>query len=197
MRERLVKWLFRRFVGGRNVSMIHLHARVAWDEGFLLEEELWHRAHPAPDDAWVRVPGREDVVVRFSDDEVAGQGSVPDLGPFTVVVIGTYDVRGDDETLAVRVSRIAPWQLTDRAGARFQGAMKDALIFVAAGRSTASQPRPIGTTAEPRASQPTIAAATSGAGAAKEAAEDDAPSVWIDRVRAAPEIYISRPERKR
>ena len=141
--------------------------------------------------------GREDVVVRFSDDEVAGQGSVPDLGPFTVVVIGTYDVRGDDETLAVRVSRIAPWQLTDRAGARFQGAMKDALIFVAAGRSTASQPRPIGTAAEPRASQPTIAAATSGAGAAKEAAEDDAPSVWIDRVRAAPEIYISRPERKR
>jgi hypothetical protein len=57
------KWLFRRFVAGRNVSLIHLHARVAWDEGFLCEEALWQRRRPAPDDPWVWLPGREDAVL--------------------------------------------------------------------------------------------------------------------------------------
>lgn len=131
--------------------------------------------------------GREDVVVRFSDDEVAGHATVPDLGPFSVVVIGTYDVRGDDKTLAVRVSRIAPWQLTDAAGASFQGATKDALIFVAAGRPTATQPRSLEATTGSRPSQPQAPAV----------ADDPEASVWIDRVRATPEIYISRPDRKR
>ena len=140
--------------------------------------------------------GGDVVVVRFSDDEVAGHGSVPDLGPFAAVVIGTHEVRGDEETLAVRVSRISPWQLTDRAGASFQGTMKDALIFVAAGRSVARQPRTSGA-AEPRASQPKIAAASDRAEAPRDAPEDDAPSVWVDRVKAAPNIYISRPDRKR
>lgn len=140
--------------------------------------------------------GSDDVVVRFSDDEVAGHASVPDLGPFAVVVIGTHDVRGDEETLAVRVSRISPWQLTDRAGASFQGTMKDALIFAATGHSAASQPRPIAAAAERRA-QPWTAPATNGAGASNDAVEDDAPSVWVDRVKIAPNIYVSRPDRKR
>jgi hypothetical protein len=122
---------------------------------------------------------------------------VPDLGPFAVVVIGTHDVRGDEETLAVRVSRISPWQLTDRAGASFQGTMKEALIFFASGRSAASQPRPSVAAAEPRASQPRIAADANGAAASKDAGEDDAPSVWVDRAKIAPNIYISRPDRKR
>jgi hypothetical protein len=130
--------------------------------------------------------GREDVVVRFSDDEVAGHALVPDLGPFTLVVIGTYDVRGDDKTLAVRVSRIAPWQLTDAAGASFQGATKDALIFVAAGRPTTTQSRSLGATTAPP-SQPHAAAVV----------DDPEPSVWVDRVKATPEIYVSRPDRKR
>jgi len=131
--------------------------------------------------------GREDVVVRFSDDEVAGHASVPDLGPFSVVVIGTHDLRGDDKTLAVRVSRIAPWQLTDAAGASFQGATKDALIFVAAGRATTTEPRSLEATTGSRPSQPQ----------APTVADDPAASVWIYRVRAAPDIYISRPDRKR
>src|SRR5919199_4678775 len=29
--EEPLKWLFRRFVAGRNVSLIHLHAQVGWD----------------------------------------------------------------------------------------------------------------------------------------------------------------------
>ena len=140
--------------------------------------------------------GPDDVVVRFSDDEVAGHASVPDLGPFAVVVIGTHDVRGDEETLAVRVSRVSPWQLTDRAGASFQGTMKDALIFAAAGHSGAGQPRPISAAADRRA-QPKTTPTTNGAGASNDASEDDAPSVWVDRAKVAPNVYISRPDRKR
>jgi hypothetical protein len=139
--------------------------------------------------------GADNVVVRFSDDEVAGHASVPDLGPFAVVVIGAHDVRGDEETLAVRVSRISPWQLTDRAGASFQGTMKDALIFAAAGHSAASQARPI--SAADRRAQPMTTPAANGAGPSHDAAEEDAPSVWVDRVKVAPNIYISRPDRKR
>src|SRR2546430_5472974 len=87
--------------------------------------------------------GEANLLVRFSDDEVAGQTAVPDLGPFAAVVVRTHEVYGDDATLAVRVSRISPWQLTDRAGAGFQGAVKEALIFVVAGPVASSQPREI------------------------------------------------------
>jgi hypothetical protein len=131
--------------------------------------------------------GGDDVLVRFSEDEVAGHASVPDLGPFAVVVVGTHDVRGDDQAFAVRVSRISPWQLTDRAGASFQGTVKDALVFVTSRRSASSQPR-IATTAEARPSIPDSPATE---------VDDSTPSVWVDRVKAAPEIYISRPDRKR
>ncbi|MDQ2914842.1 MAG: hypothetical protein M3T56_16565 [Chloroflexota bacterium] len=136
--------------------------------------------------------GAGDVVVRFSQDEVAGHASVPDLGPFAVVVVGTHDVRGDDQTLAVRVSRISPWQLTDRAGTSFQGTMKDALVFVATGASAASRPR-IAATPEAHPSPPDAPAAP----AAPAAPDDDTPSVWVDRAKSAPNIYISRPDRKR
>jgi hypothetical protein len=100
--------------------------------------------------------------------------------------VGTHEVRGDAETLAVRVSRISPWQLTDRAGAEFQGAMKQAIVFIAPGRSASSQPRQIAATKEPRPAQPEPA----------PAAEAE-PSVWVDRKKSEPNIYISRPDRKR
>ena len=131
--------------------------------------------------------GDSEVLVRFSNDEVAGHTAVPDLGPFAAVVVGTHEVRGDEETLAVRVSRISPWQLTDRAGAGFQGAMKEALVFVPTGRGASSQPRQIAATSEPRPSQPPPA----------PVAEDAEPSVWVDRAKNAPNIYISRPDKKR
>jgi hypothetical protein len=133
--------------------------------------------------------GHGEVLVRFSSDEVAGHTAVPDLGPFAAVVVGTHEVRGDEETLAVRVSRVSPWQLTDRAGAGFQGAMKEALVFVATGRAASSQPRQIAATPEPRAPQPAPAPAP--------AVEDAEPSVWVDRAKSAPNIYISRPDKKR
>lgn len=127
------------------------------------------------------------VLVRFSDDEVAGHTAVPDLGPFAAVVVGTHEVQADEETLAVRVSRISPWQLTDRAGSGFQGAMKEALVFVATGHSASSQPPQIAATPVPHAPQPAPA----------PIADDAEPSVWVDRVKSAPNIYISRPDKKR
>jgi hypothetical protein len=149
----------------------------------------------------IRISGGDGrVVVRFSDDELAGQQAVPDLGPFSVVTVGTHEVRGDADTLAVRVSRISPWQLTDRAGAGFQGAMKEALVFVATGRSALSQPRPVSATPQPRPAQPgpaQPAPASQPAPAASPAPEDAPPSVWVDRVKTAPNIYISRPDKKR
>ena len=134
--------------------------------------------------------GDGEVLVRFSDD-VAGHTSVPDLGPFQTVVVGTHVVHGDEEVLAVRVSRISPWQLTDRAGAGFQGAMKEALVFVATGRTASSQPQRIAATPEPRASQPESKPDPA------PAPDDAEPSVWVDRVKSAPNIYISRPDHKR
>ena len=129
--------------------------------------------------------GGGEVVVRFGDDEVAGQKAVPDLGPFASVVVGTHEVVADEGTLAVRISRIAPWQLTDRAGAEFQGVTKEALVFVAGGPSAARHPRQAAATPEPRPSQPETT----------PAAEPE-PSVWVDRVKSAPNIYISRPDKK-
>ncbi len=142
----------------------------------------------------LRISGGEGkVLVRFSNDEVAGHTAIPDLGPFGAVVVGTHEVRGDEETLAVRVSRISPWQLTDRAGAGFQGAMKEALVFVATGRAASSQPRETAATPEPQAPQPAPAPAPAPA----PTVEDAEPSVWVDRVKSAPNIYISRPDKKR
>jgi hypothetical protein len=139
--------------------------------------------------------GSGDILVRFSDDEVAGQVPVPDLGPFARVVVGTHEVRGDDQTLAVRVSRISPWQLTDKAGASFQGATKEALVFVATGRSAPSRPRQSAATSEP--SQPRPEPARADPKAAAPADDAAAPSVWVDRAKAAPDIYISRPDPKK
>jgi hypothetical protein len=127
------------------------------------------------------------VVLRFADDELAGQPAVRDLGPFVTIVVGAHEVRADNETLAVRVSRISPWQLTDRAGAGLQGAMKEALVFAVPGRSAQVQPREDAATSSPGPAQPKAA----------PDAEDPPPSVWVDRVRPAPSIYISRPDPKR
>lgn len=139
-----------------------------------------------------------EVVVRFGDDAVVGAAAVPDLGPFAVVVVGTHEVRGNEETLAVRVSRISPWQLTDRAGASFQGTLKDALVFVAGGRGAATQPRRSAETSSPAPAQTENPGVREPDRANDPAAtEDDAPSVWVDRAKAAPNIYISRPDRKR
>lgn len=140
--------------------------------------------------------GGDNVVVRFSDDEVAGHAAVPDLGPYGTIVVGTHEVRGDEDTLAVRVSRVSPWQLTDRAGSGFQGATKDALVFVASARSATSQPAAL--TQDVSTSRPeTPALEPSGSGKPTSFSDDAEPSVWVDRAKPEPNIYISRPDRNR
>jgi hypothetical protein len=151
-----------------------------------------------PGDLRVSAGGGE-ILVRFSDDEVAGQTPVPDLGPYARVVVGTHEVRGDADTLAVRVSRISPWQLTDKAGASFQGAIREALVFVTTGRSVPNRERQPASTSEPPATRPAPAKVEppSPTSAPASADDDAAPSVWVDRARTAPNIYISRPDPKR
>ncbi|HYV22177.1 MAG TPA: hypothetical protein VEN31_05945 [Candidatus Bathyarchaeia archaeon] len=143
--------------------------------------------------------GNAGILVRFSDDEVAGQVPVPDLGPFAQVLVGTHEVRGDEETLAVRVSRISPWQMTDKAGPEFQGAIREALVFVASGHSFGNRPRQAVVTGEPPPSRAESPKADVPKPANAPAPVDDeaGPSVWVDRVRTAPKIYISRPDPKR
>ncbi len=56
------KFLFRRFVGGRSVLAVHVHAWVGWDVEFL-DESIWQRARTAPDDPFLTVPGPEDCLL--------------------------------------------------------------------------------------------------------------------------------------
>lgn len=57
------KFLFKRFVGGQEVSAIHLHEQVGWGTGFLVEEWVWERVVPSADDPLVHVPGPEDALL--------------------------------------------------------------------------------------------------------------------------------------
>ncbi len=54
------KFLFKRFVGGQEVSAIHLHEQVGWGTGFLVEAWVWERVEASPDDPLVHIPRPED-----------------------------------------------------------------------------------------------------------------------------------------
>jgi thymidylate kinase len=54
------KFLFKRFVGGEEVSAIHLHTQVGWGTGFLVDERLWERVRLSEDDPLVAILGSED-----------------------------------------------------------------------------------------------------------------------------------------
>jgi hypothetical protein len=124
--------------------------------------------------------GDDDVTLRFFDDD-AGSPEAATQGPFVTVVVGPHEIRADDGVLAVRVSPMSPWLLTDRAGTAVQGLAKTA-IAVTASAATAPRTRPEPALATPPAPEP-------------PKAEEPAPAVWVDRVRAPSEIYISRPDR--
>ncbi|MGB9593377.1 MAG: nucleotidyltransferase family protein [Anaerolineae bacterium] len=57
------KFLFKRFQGSEEVSAIHLHTQVGWGTGFLVDEWLWERVRPSPDDPDVFILGPEDEVL--------------------------------------------------------------------------------------------------------------------------------------
>jgi hypothetical protein len=115
------------------------------------------------------------VFVRLFDDAPEREAAVPELGPFDLVVIGTNDIGADGRTIAVRVAPTAPWLLTDLAGAGLQGTAKTVLTFRAGTSAALLTPAQLPS----KQSDPWPA--------------EQPPSVWVDRVRAAPDIYISRP----
>lgn len=57
------KFLFKRFLGGEEVSAIHLHEQVGWGTGFLVEGWLWERVRPSQDDPLVTLLGPEDAAL--------------------------------------------------------------------------------------------------------------------------------------
>lgn len=57
------KWLFRKFVGGKSVSAVHLHGVVGWGVPFLDDAVLMERVRPSEDDPWVIVPHPEDALL--------------------------------------------------------------------------------------------------------------------------------------
>ncbi|UCB42540.1 MAG: nucleotidyltransferase family protein [Dehalococcoidales bacterium] len=57
------KYLFRKFLGGRCVSAIHLHTWIGWNVRFLDNEPVWQNARTAPDDNTVWAPSPEDVIL--------------------------------------------------------------------------------------------------------------------------------------
>jgi hypothetical protein len=128
----------------------------------------------------VRTESR-DLFLRVFDDEPERSAPVPELGPFSVIDTGTYELRADGLMLAVRASSMAPWILTDNTGA--QGVAKEVLTLRAssAHRSEAEAPRAF---VRPVEAPPAPAVAV----------EPAPPSVWVDRVRPPREIYISRPD---
>jgi hypothetical protein len=125
-----------------------------------------------------------DLLIRFFDDERRLVASVPDLGPFATVVVGTHDLRANQRILAVRLSRTAQWMLTDLAGEGLQGVLKDALTFVSRASLAAAR------TADRGVAQPPVQNAELPAAPADE----PAPGAWVDRVPSVREIYISRPD---
>ncbi len=117
-----------------------------------------------------------DMYVRAFDDDPEHSAALGELGPFSSVDIGTHALRADRLIVAVRVSSMAPWLLTDNAAAELGGVAKRVLTLRVGSARPAASVESTGV----RASSP----------AASEAAE---PFVWVERVRPVPEIYISRP----
>lgn len=123
-----------------------------------------------------------DLYLSLFDDEPGRSAEVAELGPFSVVDVGTHALRADQSIVAVRVSTMAPWLLTNAAGTDLAGIAKWVLALRTSARRAA--------TAHPIAIPGSIASSE------RLPAPSDvpAPAVWVDRVRPVQEIYISRPD---
>jgi hypothetical protein len=142
--------------------------------------------------------GEADVFLRLFDDAPERSAAVPELGPFGAVVIGANDIRADGRTVAVRVSPTASWLLTDLVGAQLQGVPKAVVTFRAAKPATVASAT--GPTARRsigpgiRDERSLIPTAQHSSAQPDPSPAQPSPSVWVDRVRAQSEIYISRPD---
>ena len=61
--EEPYKTLFRKFVGGKSISVIHLHNKVAWINPFHDEKLLWKRYRRSTKDEVVDIPSPEDSIL--------------------------------------------------------------------------------------------------------------------------------------
>lgn len=147
-----------------------------------------------PERSHMRVRAEEaDVFLRLFDDAPEQSAAVPELGPFGDVVIGSNDIRADGRTVAVRVSPTASWLLTDLAGAQLQGVPKAVVSLRPAKPATGPTPR---WSSGPgiRDGRSLIPTAQHSSAQPDPSPAQPSPSVWVDRVRARSEIYISRPD---
>lgn len=126
---------------------------------------------------------RRDLSMRLFDDEPDGSAEVAELGPFSVVDVGPHTLRADQLIVAVRVSTMAPWLLTNSAGTDLGGIARRVLALrtSSARRVAAGHPRTVAGSLEKTERLPTVI-------------DEPAPFVWVDRVRPVQEIYISRPD---
>ncbi len=81
--------------------------------------------------AHLRVTARDGVFVRFAVFADANErDSVPEVGPFAVVLIGRHTVEADGTVLATRkASEPAPWELASAIGTEFAGLSKPDIAF--------------------------------------------------------------------
>ncbi len=124
-----------------------------------------------------------DLYMRLFDDERDRSPEVPELGPFSVVDVGTHALRADQVIVAVRVSTLAPWLLTNDAGTDLAGIAKWVLALRTSSARSAATARLATTSGSTESSELRLASS-----------DVPAPFVWVDRVRSVQEIYISRPD---
>lgn len=88
----------------------------------------------------LRIAAPEGVYLRFvSFGEAAAHDSIPELGPYAVVVVGKRGVEADGDPLATRSgSNGNPWELTGVGGSAFVGVVRPDIAFRT--RSTAYHP---------------------------------------------------------
>lgn len=127
----------------------------------------------------VRTEAR-DLYVQLLDDAAGPSDVAAELGPFSIVDVGTHTLRADALIIAVRVATMSPWLTTDNAGADLAGISRRVLVLR-------------------RGSVPGVAAAPPADLAARSsdsapASSDAPPFVWVERVRPPREVYISRPD---
>ena len=78
----------------------------------------------------LRIAGPEGVYLRFvSFGGVAEHDSVPELGPYAVVVVGRNGVEADGDPLATRVANGDLWELTGVGGSAMAGVIRPDIAF--------------------------------------------------------------------
>src|SRR5207302_1229933 len=142
------------------------------------------------------------VYLTFDGGPDGSSGDGPGIGPYDEIVLRGARAVGErgglGKVIALR-SSAGSWRDAESSSAEsdaVDGGPGDLRISAADGDVGVRFSADEGAGAS--APSPSAREHASSGEAAPSAADDDAgPSVWVDRVKAAPDIYISRPDRKR